>query len=214
MNQRETAAIIAKMSGEWPDKFAHQTDQMMKITLNNWYEALGDLPYRLVEAAVVQYMRTESRYPHPADLRKIIVSHDTKKDLPNPQEAWALVSKAIRNGNYGAEEEFAKLPPAVQKAVGDPSQIRKWAAMDSGVVHSVEASNFQRTYQVVLNRIDKERLLPPEERSYMAEIDAEKAGTPAIEDHTVDDVKFAQPSRENVRRLIDSVRRKTSPVGG
>ena len=71
------------------------------------------------------------------------------------QAAWALVAKAVRNGTWGAKEEFDALPPQIQRVVGSPTQLRDWAQMDSDSLHSVVASNFQRSYRAKV-KADKE----------------------------------------------------------
>lgn len=81
------------------------------------------------------------------------------------QEAWALVSRALTNGYYGAKEEFAKLPSAVQATVGDPEQLREWAAMDRATVQSVVASNFQRSYRDKAKHEREFAALPEEVKS-------------------------------------------------
>ena len=83
-------------------------------------------------------------------------------------EAWNLVAKALRNSAYGSEEEFAKLPPAVQRVAHSPSQLREWALMDADTVQSVVASNFQRAY-TARQKSDREfEALPPAVRQYVA----------------------------------------------
>ena len=72
-----------------------------------------------------------------------------------------MVSKACSNGIYGYREEFAKLPPEVQRAVGAPEQLREWAMMDSDTVQSVVASNFQRNYRASQTRAREQAKLPP-----------------------------------------------------
>ena len=76
-----------------------------------------------------------------------------------------LVSKALRNGYYGAEQEFEKLPPLVQKAVGAPSQLRNWSQTDSESVENVIQSNFMRTYRQELAKSREMRKIPQETRS-------------------------------------------------
>ena len=78
------------------------------------------------------------------------------------QEAWALVAKAIRNGTWGAKEEFEALPPQIQRIVGSPTQLSDWAKMDSDSVHSVVASNFQRSFRAKV-KADKEYAALPSE---------------------------------------------------
>ena len=79
-------------------------------------------------------------------------------------EAWELISKAIRNGLYGAGEEYAKLPPLLQRLVGSPEQLGVWARMDSATVQSVVASNVQRAFRVAQEREDWQKNLPPDVR--------------------------------------------------
>ena len=62
-------------------------------------------------------------------------------------EAWAMVSKALHNSLYGYREEFDKLPPEVQGAVGNAEMLREWARLDEDEVQTVVASNFQRSYR-------------------------------------------------------------------
>lgn len=75
-------------------------------------------------------------------------------------EAWMLVSKALRNGYYGAVEEFNKLPPLVQKAVGSPDNLRNWALTDINSIENVVQSNFMRTYRTVVNRAKEYQKMP------------------------------------------------------
>ena len=84
--------------------------------------------------------------------------------------AWALVSKACRNGLYGYREEFAKLPPDVQAAVGAPEQLRAWAMMDTEAVESVIASNFQRNYRTTKARQKELDKLPADVRKMISGI--------------------------------------------
>ena len=78
----------------------------------------------------------------------------------NEMEAWFLVSRALRNGYYGAVEEFNKLPPLVQKAVGSPDNLRNWALTDSKSIENVVQSNFMRTYRTVVSRDREYQKMP------------------------------------------------------
>lgn len=63
---------------------------------------------------------------------------------------WELVTNALRNSSYGSVEEFAKLPPDVQRAVGSPNMLRTWAAMNFSELQTVVASNFKRDYRAII----------------------------------------------------------------
>ena len=74
--------------------------------------------------------------------------------------AWGLVSKALRNGTYGAVEEFNKLPPLVKQAVGMPDNLKNWAASDYQTIETVIQSNFLRTYETVVKCANEINRMP------------------------------------------------------
>lgn len=118
---------------------------------NVWYMLLADLDYKSASIATQMHMRSSTFEPKPAD---IIEQYNklVKCEELTEMEAWSLVSKALRNGINGAEEEFNKLPPLTQKAVGSPSQLRNWATSDEASIESVVQSNFMRTYRTECKR--------------------------------------------------------------
>lgn len=91
-------------------------------------------------------------------------------------QAWALVSKALRNGLYGAEKEFNELPTTVQKAVGSPENLHNWATSDYETIETVIASNFQRTYRTVVEREKSNSMLPLEVRQKIEQIKVKAIG--------------------------------------
>ena len=48
-----------------------------------------------------------------------------------------------------SDEEFAKLPPDVQRAVGSPNMLRTWAVVNYEELQTVIASNFKRDYRAI-----------------------------------------------------------------
>lgn len=132
-----------------PDQYAYDT----------WFALLRDLPYELVVRAAKDYMQTSTFAPTVADIRK----RCARNLAPAPMqgvEAWGLVARALRNGYYGAAEEYAKLPPLVREAVGSPAQLQEWAAEDSTKVHTIEQSHFIRSYEAIVARHKEDAPLP------------------------------------------------------
>ena len=114
-----------------------------ELAMNVWYDLLKDLTYEQARAAVRKHMLTSKFPPTVAEIRTLVLENVGECEM-SPLAAWALVERAIRNGIYGAEEEFAKLPEVVQKAVGRPEILKEWALMDIDTVQSVEQSHFIR----------------------------------------------------------------------
>ena len=171
MTKKEMAEIIAIMQSNYPDDFRGMSDKAMNGKINLWFMQFRDDDYKEVLTAVMAHISTDTnRFMPPVGVIKAKMVEIRHPDEMTEMEAWGLVAKALRNGYYGAQEEFNKLPPVIQRLVGSPNQLREWANMDSETVASVVASNFQRSYKV---RAAKEReylALPSAVRQEMEKI--------------------------------------------
>lgn len=132
-----------------------------KITLNAWYIMLAEYSEELVLQALRACIATNTSGFAP-DVGQIMSKIQT---ISQPQEldgmaAWGLVSKALRNGTYGAVEEFNKLPPLVRQAVGIPDNLKNWATSDYQTIETVIQSNFLRTYETVVKRANEINRMP------------------------------------------------------
>lgn len=132
-----------------------------KVTLNAWYIMLAEYPEELVLQALRACIATNTSGFAP-DVGQIMSKIQT---ISQPQEldgmtAWGLVSKALRNGTYGAVEEFNKLPPLVKQAVGMPDNLKNWATSDYQTIETVIQSNFLRTYETVVKRVNEINRMP------------------------------------------------------
>ena len=132
-----------------------------EITLNAWYEMFAEYPEELVLQALRACIATNTSGFAP-DVGQIMSKIQT---ISQPQEldgmaAWGLVSKALRNGTYGAVEEFNKLPSLVRQAVGMPDNLKNWATADYQTIETVIQSNFLRTYETVVKRVNEINRMP------------------------------------------------------
>lgn len=136
------------------------------VAVNVWAEMLSDIPYEKVSAAVKMYIQTDTSgfAPSVGDVRERVCDIFAKEDDLNETAAWSLVLKAIRRSTYYSEEEFAKLPATVQRAVASPKQLREWATLEDvdGKTLTVIQSNFQRTFRVEQQRERERRKLSPD----------------------------------------------------
>lgn len=159
MTRQETAQLLAIISATYPNFKVENKTQ----TIDAWCWALEEYPYEAIQMAYKVYLRTDKSGFAPS-VNQLITNLQKPKEVSvmSEGEAWALVKKAIQNGNYHADEEFEKLPPLIQKAVGDSNMIRQWAMTDSSEVNTVIASNFQRSYKCIVSREQEKMMLPSE----------------------------------------------------
>lgn len=116
-----------------------------------WYELLKDMDYPIAAAGAELYMQTEHYPPTPADIRKAAA---TLQEIPteiSEGEAWVRVRKAISNGTYGYEDEYARLPESIQRALGNAKQLHYWA-IDENFNEGVAQSQFLRSYRIIEQR--------------------------------------------------------------
>lgn len=144
-----------------------------EITLNAWYIMLAEYPEELVLQALRACIATNTSGFAP-DVGQIMSKIQT---ISQPQEldgmtAWGLVSKALRNGTYGAVEEFNKLPPLVRQAVGIPDNLKNWATSDYQTIETVIQSNFLRTYETVVKRANEINRMPDNIKSLIEKTNA------------------------------------------
>lgn len=161
---KEIVMIIFVSYPNWKPKDANDND--LEYTVNTWYSMLEEYDYKKISLALKAYITTEKSGFAPS-IGQLINKLHTISDPEelNEMEAWALVSNALRNGYYGAEDEFNKLPALVQKAVGTPSQLRHWSQTDIESIENVVQSNFMRTYRTVVQREKEFARLPEEIRA-------------------------------------------------
>lgn len=159
MEREQTKKIIAVMMATFPNY--HPVD--LTATVNTWTIMLEEYSYEEVSMALKAFVTSDTSgfAPSPGQLIERIKTISTPQSL-SETEAWLLVSKALRNGSYGAQEEFEKLPPIIQKCIGSSTQLRNWAQTKNESVENVIQSNFMRTYRTEVKRAEEIEKMPTE----------------------------------------------------
>lgn len=149
MTRQETGIIMDILATAYPRFYAGPDAPDPEKAVALWAEMFAEDDVAVVAAAVKALIATDDKgFPPHIGAVKAKVRQITQPSGMTPQEAWNLVAKAIRNSAYDSREEYDKLPKDIQRLVGSPNQLRDWALMDSDTVHSVVASNFQRSFSI------------------------------------------------------------------
>lgn len=166
MTREQTQDFLAMIQGVYPNF----NPPNKTVAINAWTLALEDYEEKAAHTAFKMYMQTDTSgfAPVPGQIIDNIHKLTEPQEL-NEMEAWSLVSRAIRNSGYNSVEEFAKLPPIVQKVVGLPSQLRTWA-LDERYNESVVMTSFQRAYKIELKRHEELQKIPKEVRSLIEKV--------------------------------------------
>lgn len=169
MTREETVKIIRIMCDCYPNYKPNNLSE----TVDVWNMMLNNYSYEQVSAALKAYINSDISGFAPS-IGQLIGKIQT---ISQPQEldgmaAWGLVSKALRNGTYGAVEEFNKLPPLVKQAVGMPDNLKNWATSDYQTIETVIQSNFLRTYETVVKRVNEINRMPDNIKSLIKKANA------------------------------------------
>lgn len=158
MTIQEVKKLLFAINAAFPNYKPQNPEETALI----WADLLGDQDANNIFAAFKVYTRTDKSGFAPSVGQLIQGAKDLQDKTSNElsaSEAWGIVYKAICRSGDNAQEEFDKLPPEVQKAVGLPGQLRAWA-MDDQFNEGVASSNFRRAYTTVLERKRNDALIP------------------------------------------------------
>ena len=166
MTREDVQDLLAMVQATYPN----YNPPSRTAAVNAWTMALEEYSKDEIAMAFKVYMQTNTSGFAPAPGQLIDKIHSIQKPQElNEMGAWSLVSRAIRNSAYNSVEEYAKLPPAVQKAVGLPSQLQIWA-LDEDFNEQVVMSQFQRCYRTEVARAQEIAKMPTEVRQLVQNI--------------------------------------------
>ena len=177
MTDYEIGRLVYAIRGTYPKYYANMGAEDLKGLSMAWALVLGEYDFSIASRAVQLYLTNDTTGFPPSPGQIVDAIHK----ITNPRiaemtatEAWALVRKAIRNGYYGAEEEFAKLPTACQRAIGSPSNLRELAQLDIDQVETVEQSHFIKAYNTQVIRERETAKMPSDIRALVEKAVSEK----------------------------------------
>lgn len=197
MNRDETALIMATLRAAYPSFYRNASEYDAQTALNLWATMFEDEPYKLVEAAVMQYIATDAKGypPHLGAIKNSVYKLSTPDADMSEMEAWGLVKNAIRGASLSpctrrfiggeleektsAERNFDELPTILQGIVGSPYQLAAWAEVPSEDMETVVQSNFMRSYRARAQH-ERERMLMPSSVREMVQGLLDSAATAAL----------------------------------
>ena len=199
MTREETVKIIRIMVDSYPNYKPNDISE----TVDVWQIMLSDYDYNLVAMALKAYILSDTSGFAPS-IGQLVAKIQTliKPQELNEMEAWSLVSKAIRNSGYNSVEEFAKLPPLVQKAVGLPDQLMTWS-LDENYNEQVVSSNFMRCYRTELARNEELSKMPAEVKALIDSV-SNNSYSAKIEDKMEQAMKYLTERKESEIKALEA----------
>ncbi len=207
MTREETKQMLMVLQAAYPN----YRPQDKTIAINTWYDALCSHPAPKINAAVKAYILSDTSGFAPS-IGQVIDKMQLFDDAEeiNEMAAWQMVLKAMRNATYHPEEEFARLPAIVQKAVVSPGQLREWATAEDtdGAWLTVTQSNFMRTYRAEVARGREIRKLSPDLLRLVSKtVDQIKPKEISVSEERKNEEEKPVPMPERVREKYEKLKR-------
>ena len=204
MTEKEVRQLLAMTQAVYPN----YNPPSREAAVNAWLMCLSEYDNNVVMAAFKAYMTTNTSgfAPAPGQLIEILQTLTQPSEL-NELEAWSIVRKALRNCGYNAEQEFAKLPTVVQKAVGTPQQLKIWAC-DSEFNENVVSSNFVKTYRTEVKRATELNKMPENVRKLIEMVNTNSASAQIASENkktislSLEDKKTEETGKMEVRNSV------------
>lgn len=170
MTFSQTVEVLRIVKAEWPNSFRGMSAEDANARVHLWAELFADDDAGLVGAALKAIIVAGNREfaPNIGAIKEKMREIKQGGADHTEAEVWTRIHRAIRNGIYDSEEEFAKLPPILKKVVGSAAQLRAWAMVDSDHLNTVVASNVQRAYRTIVARENEAAKLPEDVRKAIA----------------------------------------------
>lgn len=164
MTRQETLKIMAVLKGAYPNYYRGMSKDELEGVVNLWAELFREEPYELVAGAVKRLIASDVKgFPPVIGQIKEQIYQLTHPMEMTEQEAWSLVSKAVRDFSYYAPERdnpYYRLPEMIQRLLR-PEDIKAWAMSEEDEFQTVIASNFMRSYRARMQSQKELDKLPP-----------------------------------------------------
>lgn len=149
MTREEVKKLIMIIQATYPNWNIKNKQE----TLDAWDLFLADYEFNTMMMALKTYITSADSGFAPS-VSQLISMARKPKELTQADEGaiWREIRPCIRRGIYHAEEDFEKLSPMAKKVVGQPSQLREWAMLESEVIDSVIQSNMKSRIKDIQRR--------------------------------------------------------------
>lgn len=164
MTREEAIKILTILKANYQNLYKNISKKEAEDIIELYQMMFKDCDYKLVNYAVAELINTFQYPPTIADIKNKMYELSSRNDDKSPSELWDKLLKAIRNGTYGYEEEFEKLPREVQEFVREPFQLHELASIDSKTIHTVIKGQFLKQIEIIKQRQKETNMMLPETR--------------------------------------------------
>ena len=170
MTRAETASTLSILVAAYPQFYKNFSNQQMDNVIDLWAEMFADDDVYVVKLALKELIATHSGYPPDiaalkAKIKELVLAAN---NAPTDEELWQKLKSAISDGYYGYAEQYKKLPPVLQRYLGDAHTLRELAVSDEKTLNTVVHGQFLKQITSIREREEFSRKLSPEIKAVLS----------------------------------------------
>lgn len=151
MTKGEMTKVLSILKKAYPFFYKDITPLEGEEISDLWYEMFKEDDVVLVIKAVKLFIKSDRKgFPPVIGVIKAKMEEIIEASRPksiSEFEAWQMVKDAARNSLYNSKKEFDKLPPIIQRVIGDHHTLKNWAETDRAQLETMVQSFFIKSYK-------------------------------------------------------------------
>lgn len=158
MTREECAKLLAMAAVAYPKWLEKLDENRMAAMVEVWHRMLGDIDYKLADAALAKHVATNPYPPSIAELRSAALSL-LPSEFPDAEEAWGEVVHHLQKTGYMGNPQWSH--PVIGRCV--QAMWGSWANACASVMTEtlgVDRGQFLKLYATLTKREREAALLP------------------------------------------------------
>lgn len=164
MDRTDVIATLKILKVAYPGFYSKMGKTDAEDTVSVWCDMFREEDVNVVKIALYKVIEEHTGFPPTiADIKtQIREMRRAATGEKTDEELWSQLKAAVSNGYYGAKEEFAKLPPELQRYLGTPNTLRELSQVDTDTFNTVTHGQFLKQIGIIRDRVRFDNETPPE----------------------------------------------------
>lgn len=181
MTRDETKVVFAILRTAFPAFYSKCTAEDLRLAIDLWEEMFAADDVNIVKYALHKIISTAKFPPTIGEVKETMRGlMQAATNEATDEELWQMLKSALRDGIWGAEDAFDKLPPILKRYCGTPSTIRDLAVIDTDTLDTVYHGQFLKQISTIRNREESLRDMPEGIKGMMQQVYMPLAESPAL----------------------------------
>lgn len=199
MDRTDVIATLKILKVAYPGFYSKMGKTDAEDTVSVWCDMFLEEDVNIVKIALYKVIEEHTGFPPTiADIKtQIREMRRAATGEKTDEELWSQLKAAVSNGYYGAKEEFAKLPPELQRYLGTPNTLRELSQVDTDTFNTVTHGQFLKQIGIIRDRVRFDNETTPEIKALLGTVTKQMPANNRLTENEFN---------ESRNRLLDTLR--------